>query len=192
MLKLKKQKTKITDVILLLILGIAAILVFWTFHIIVNHNISTLDSNLAVSEQKIPLEHYSQANNYSLDYPLGWQVEEKNNENKETIIKDNTASTTNQIDIKIYPQDNLSLLNWIQKRIEQNGKFFLLDDNTMTIANINSMYMRLKESDKQQSMVVYVPYNNLVYEIKFLYSPNRELSYYQRLFNEITSSFNFD
>jgi hypothetical protein len=192
MLKLKKQKTKITDVILLLILGIAAILVFWTFHIIVNHNISSLENNLTADVQKIPMEHYSQANNYSLNYPLGWQVEEKNNEYKETIIKDNTAATANQIDIKIYPQDNLSLLNWIQKRIEQNGKFFLLDDNTMTIANINSMYMRLKEGDNQQSMVVYVPYNNLVYEIKFLYSPNRELSYYQRLFNEITSSFNFD
>jgi len=189
----KQQKPNTKDQLILILLGIAAILVFWVYHVVANYSFEKATAINTCFDPSIATTEYQNTDlNYSLSYPTGWIIEEKKNTEQEVIIKKNENNNETKIDIKIYPQNNLSLLQWFDKKISDNGKISMLDNNPITIANIPSLYLRTKENETFQTMSAYVPYNNFVYEIKLTYpSDSSNVSFYYRAFKELSSSFSF-
>lgn len=177
------------NLIILIALATIACVLILVFFKITQDNITASNNFPILKQFHIQTESYvNDSYQYSLEYPEGWQVTETNNEHKEVIFKN---SDTEQISIKIYPQENLTPLEWIKKKIDEQEKFSLLEDNNKKINDINGMYLRFKETDTQHSMLVYVPYNDFMYELKLTYPANEKYSYYKKIFSKLTSSFAF-
>lgn len=181
-----KHKNHPVHISVLVILGIVSVGIFLLINIAANYQFNQLSlipsSELIVST--FPMSEYS--NNllkFSLFYPETWATNETGQQ--EIVIKGEKAD----VSIKLYAQDNLSILDWVTKHINENGGVKLEEDNKMTIANIPSFYIKAKEGEDKQSMIAYLPNNNFVYEIKLTYPLNEDDAYYQKIFKRITSSF---
>ena len=186
------QKTKIKDVIYLVLLCVTALIVFFVYKAFTDKAQEQATQAMQYNIAEIPMQTYNSDNlDFSLAYPVNWLPEELNETEKKLVIQSKETSKTGQIEIKVYPRDDLSLLPWLEKRITTNGRFSLLEDNPITVANISAMYLRLKEGEDYQSMVAYVPYNAFVYEIKLIYPKDSDLAYYHRIFNQLADSFKF-
>lgn len=186
------QKTKIKDVIYLILLCVTALIVFLVYKAFTDKAQEQASQAMQFDVAEIPMQTYNSDNlDFSLAYPTNWMPEELNETEKKLIIRSAETAKTGQIEIKVYPRDDLNLLPWLEKRITTNGRFALLEDGPITVANISAMYLRLKEGEENQSMIAYVPNNAFVYEIKLIYPKDSDLAYYHRIFNQLADSFKF-